>query len=91
MRRFSLLLLISGLGALIAAVLWWFLFWRAVVKRLGGSISDALPCLAIENSTYCSAINLVSDISGRTPYEPALLWAGFLALMLAGIIRLGAR
>ena len=91
MRRFSLLLLVSGVGALIAAVLWWFLFWRAVVARLGGNITDALPCLAIENSTYCSAINLVSDISGKTPYEPALLWVGFLALLLAAIIRLGTR
>ena len=91
MRRFSLLLLVSGVGALIAAVLWWFLFWRAVVARLGGNITDALPCLAIENSTYCSAINLVSDISGKTPYEPGLLWAGFLALLLAAIIRLGTR
>lgn len=91
MRRFSQLLLISGVSALIAAVLWWFLFWRAVVKRLGGSIADAMPCLAIENSTYCSAINLVSDMSGKTPYEPALLWVGFLALLLAAIIRLGAR
>ena len=91
MRRFSQLLFIAGVGALLFALIWWFIFWRAVVQRLGGDIADALPCLAIENSTYCSAINLVSDLSGKTPYEPALLWAGFLALLLAVIIRLGAR
>ena len=48
MRRFSLLLLISGLGALIAAVLWWFLFWRAVVKRLGEASATPFPVLPLK-------------------------------------------
>jgi len=91
MRWFSLFLFLIGVSALIGALAWWFLFWRAVVARLGGNLLDAVPCLAIENSTYCGAINLVGDISGKAPYEPLLLWAGFLLVLLSVLMRLGAQ
>jgi hypothetical protein len=70
-----------GIILLVAAWLWWLYAYRSLA---------ALDCLYLPGAT-CPAAQGLSPVFTLPPYEPMVLWAGALAVILGAVLRVTAR
>src|SRR5215211_4910849 len=85
-RRLGHALIIVGLIAVIASVVWWEASYDAAIRTLGRNlkISHPMDCLILFTAQCAQAKAAV--LSGAWPaYNPAALWLS-LAVLLAGIV-----
>jgi hypothetical protein len=79
-----MLLLLIGAGTTAGAVVWWANFYGDVVRGTNYTLSDAFSCL-FNSSGVCSVVTGVSQLIGKSPYEPAVLWIG-LGILATGLL-----
>jgi hypothetical protein len=84
MRALSVLLLLIGAGTTTGAVIWWANFYGDVIRGTKYTLSDAFSCL-FNSSGVCSLVAGVSQLIGKSHYEPAVLWIG-LGILTAGFL-----
>ncbi len=82
MRALSMLLLLVGAAITGGAVFWWADFYGGLVRGTKYTLWDAFSCL-FNSSGVCSLVAGVSQLIGKTHYEPAVLWIG-LVILAAG-------
>ncbi len=70
-----------GLVLLVAAWLWWLYAYRSAA---------AIDCLYLPDAT-CPAAQNLSPLVALPPYEPMVLWAGAVAVLLGAVLRVTAR
>ncbi len=84
MRAVSVVLLLAGIGTTSGAVIWWFDFYGGIVRGTKYTLADAFSCL-FNTSGACSLIAGASQLTGKSQYEPAVLWIG-LGILAAGFL-----
>jgi hypothetical protein len=96
-KKLGTLLIIAGATVLVAACIWWFVFYSSVVREIGkvtgggeGSVSDVVGCL-YSSSGICGLVSSVAVLAGKTAYEPMLFWFGLAGLILGVLIRYTAK
>jgi putative oxidoreductase len=85
-RRLGHVLVIAGLIAVVASVVWWEASYDAAMRALGRNlkISHPMDCLLL--FTGPCAQDKAAVLSGMWPaYNPAALWLSF-ALVIAGLV-----
>ena len=75
-----------GLGAALTAfaVIWWAVFYQSIIQGTPYRLQDALPCL-YSSAGVCSSIIAISQLAGRSPYTPEVLWFG-IGLIFASVL-----
>ncbi len=79
-------LIMAGVAAFIAAVIWWYLFFEQLLKE---DVKRASSCF-YQTTTECAVGSTMISAFGDIPvYQPEILWlaAGLIGL---GIMALGA-
>lgn len=92
-RRISCALGAIGLAALLLALGWWWVVFRALIGNGSLSIPAAIPCMA-GNSDLCTlAQALCTDQHwyGIRHYDTGLFWAGAMATGAAIVLALRGR
>ena len=97
-KRLGNILIVAGAVVLAAALIWWFTFYKTVIREVGrasggqgdGNVLDAVSCI-YSSSGVCALVSGIATIAGRTPYEPLTFWFGLAALILGGLIRVTAK
>ena len=95
-KKLGTLLIIAGAATLVAACIWWFVFYSSVVREIGratggeGSVSDVVGCL-YSSSGICGLVSGVATLAGKTAYEPMLFWFGLAGLILGVVMRYAAK
>ena len=97
-RRLGNILIAAGAVLLAAALIWWFVFYTAVIREVGrasgaqgdGSVLDAVSCI-YSSSGVCALVSGIASMAGRTPYEPLAFWFGLAGLILGVLIRVTAK
>jgi hypothetical protein len=82
-RRLSVLAILGGLALLVAALLWWGYFYRAI--GLGSTVS----CLYASGGT-CDFIRHVAAEAGRRAYSPTVFRLAVVLLAGGSVVRLAA-
>lgn len=85
-KKFAHILFIGGIFLLVAALLWWAIFYSAIVKDLGGNLSDAFSCLYSSDGACGMAIG-IAQMVGKTPYSPFVFWIGAVGLSVGGLMK----
>jgi hypothetical protein len=80
-------LILLGFVLIAAALCWWWSFYAPLAHKLNVDMSHATSCI-YSNSGICGVATSVSQFSGKTPYNPVLLWAGAAATILGLLIKL---
>ena len=78
---------IGGAGVVLCLV-WWLIFYSAVVAKMGGRIDDAMVCL-VYSTGPCYLIKTLASAAGYLAYEPIVFWI-FAATAVGGLILLGS-
>ena len=80
-KKLSKILVVLGSIVLIAAFIWWLIFYSEIVRGLGGGKgwSDAFVCL-FSFSGECAFISNLAKFGGAAPYEPLVFWVGIILL-----------
>jgi hypothetical protein len=79
--RIGRIFTVIGLLLLTAAWLWWLYAFRSAA---------AIDCLYLPDAT-CPAAQNLSPLVTLPPYEPMVLWAGAVAVLLGAVLRISAR
>ena len=79
-----------GIGTITGALAWWSGFYGWLGSTPGGSLTDALACLFMDDRT-CALLAGASGAAVRPVYQPLVLWAGLAVLALGLLLRLGVR
>lgn len=86
-KKFANLLLALGVVMLLAAIAWWVNFYAPIMKDLHAPLSDALDCL-YSNAGACTLASGITQLLGKTPYNPTFFLIGAGAICVAVLLRL---
>lgn len=86
LKKLAQILISVGIYAVIAAFLWWMLFYGLIMKDLGGHLSSAYSCI-YSSSGGCGIASGVAQLAGKIPYDPVLFWIGAASLAAGVLIR----
>lgn len=87
LKKLANLLLVLGILLLLAAVAWWNHFYSPIMHDLNAPLSDALDCL-YSSAGACSLASGITQLLGKTPYNPMLFLAGAGAFCAGLLLRL---
>jgi hypothetical protein len=80
-------LILLGFVLIVAALCWWWSFYAPLADKLGIDMHHATSCI-YSNSGVCGLATGGSQLFGKTPYSPVLLWAGVAAAVVGILIKL---
>jgi hypothetical protein len=83
-KRLAKVMLASGVGVTVLALLWWARFYGSITRDLDRDLSDAFSCL-YSSGGACGFVGSLVQLGGGTPYTPIVFWLGA-ALLIAGSI-----
>lgn len=86
-RRLAKVLLGSGVGVTVLALLWWAKFYGSVTRDLGRDLSDAFSCL-YSSGGACGFVSGLVQLGGGTAYTPIVFWIGAILLIAGSIVSL---
>lgn len=86
-KKLGNLLLTLGIVVLLAAIAWWVNFYAPIMKDLNAPLSDALDCL-YSNAGACNLASGITQLLGKTPYNPTIFLIGAGALCAGLLLRL---
>lgn len=86
-KKLANLLLALGILMLLAAIAWWVNFYAPIMKDLNAPLSDALDCL-YSNAGACNLASGITQLLGKTPYNPLLFLIGAGAICVGVLLRL---
>ncbi|NMM37890.1 MAG: hypothetical protein HHJ09_10295 [Glaciimonas sp.] len=89
-KKLANLLLTLGIVLLLAAIAWWVNFYAPLMKDLNAPLSDALDCL-YSNTGACNLASGITQLLGKTPYNPMLFLIGAGATCAGVLLRLTAK
>lgn len=85
-KKLAGILVLAGVIAVIAALLWWNSFYGPIVGHMGRHLSDAYRCI-YSSSGRCGFASGISQFVGKTPYNPILFWIGVVSLAAGALMR----
>ena len=74
-KKLANLLLLAGIVLLAVALIWWANFYGPIMNELHSKLSKALDCL-YSSGGACGLAAGISQIFGKTPYNPVVFWIG---------------
>ncbi|MEO8600183.1 MAG: hypothetical protein ABI656_10175 [bacterium] len=87
LKKLASLLLVLGIVLLVAATAWWANFYTPIMNDLNAPLSDALDCL-YSNTGACNLATGITQLLGKTPYNPTLFLIGAGASVAGVLLRL---
>jgi len=81
-RNAAKLLMACGLGFFLLAVGWWFVFFE---QMLGEDVKAASACF-YSTTAQCEVGNFVGLFMDTPAYEPALLWASIVVIVIGLLV-----
>ena len=90
LKKLANLLLVLGIVLLVAATAWWANFYTPIMRDLNAPLSDALDCL-YSNAGACNLATGITQLLGKTPYNPTLFLIGAGASVAGVLLRLTAK
>jgi len=85
-KKLAHILFVGGIIFLVAALLWWAMFYGGIVKELGGKLSDAFSCL-YSSGGACGMAAGIAQMIGKTPYSPFVFWIGAVSITVGGLMK----
>lgn len=83
-------LIVAGLIAVIAALIWWNSFYAPIAHQLGRPLSDAYRCI-YSSGGRCGLASGISQFIGKTPYDPVLFWVGVVCCAVGALFRVSVK
>lgn len=84
LKKLAHLLIALGCILTMAAVIWWAHYFGPIVDGMHSSLGKALDCLYSRDG-MCALASGVSQLFGKSPYNPAIFWTG-IGILSAGIV-----
>ena len=86
LKKLGNILFFGGLLAVIVALIWWYNFYGSMAMDGGGKLSDVFSCL-YSGGGMCGLAKGLSQLTGKTAYEPLVFQVGLIALLVGGVLK----